>query len=85
MGKRTTVAVSQAAIGEAVNLEPARWTSVLAVSHTTSKTASFGSIRNECCRTDRKGISCGVSTTCRRMDGQRPSERLSQLHPVLKK
>ena len=66
-------------------LSLSRWTSVLALSHTTSETASFWSICNECSRTDRKGISCGVSTTCRRMDGQRPSERLSQLHPVLKK
>lgn len=45
----------------------ARWTSVSAVSHTTSDTGSFGSMRSRCCKIDRKGISCGVSTTWRRI------------------
>lgn len=41
----------------------ARCTRVSAVSHARSLAASFGSSRNRCCRTLRKGISCGVSAT----------------------
>lgn len=46
----------------------ARCTRVSAVSHTMSLTASFGSIRNRCCRMLRNGISCGVSLTCTRSE-----------------
>lgn len=64
----------------------ARCTSFSVVSQMMSLIASFGSMRNKCCRILRNGISCGVSATCERTatSGRRDTEQLHVNQPNMK-